>query len=188
MIKLSLKLAVGLIFSVTSTVLISDDRDEKVFKKSIQLIEIGKYNRAIELIESIKGSPLHLYLTYKLIQRRPYLISKNHPEDFLLRPEDSVFQNRFRREWLNNLFRRKQFREFVKIYEAKPVNLINFKCKYYQSKIKIKSGTIPIENIIDTWSAGNSLPKICDFAFNFLYRNNLIDSKEYWRRILKTID
>ncbi len=186
--KLSLKITVALIFSTASTLILCNDKDELLFKKSLLLIEAGKYLDARKSIKLLEESPFHLYLTYKLIQRRPYLISKNYPEIFLSRSEDSVFQSRFRREWLSNLFRRKKFREFVKIYEARPVDLIDFKCKYYQSKIKINSGAIPREKMIETWSAGNSLPKICDFAFNYLYKNNLIETKEYWSRILKVID
>ena len=45
---------------------------------------------------------------------------------FLPDPEDSVFQDRYRKEWLNTLFRRKKFEDFIKIYEAKPVELTKF--------------------------------------------------------------
>ena len=54
-------------------------------------------------IEALENSPLHLYVAYKLIQKRPFLISDNYPEIFLARPENSVFQDRYRKEWLNTL-------------------------------------------------------------------------------------
>ena len=49
---------------------------------------------------------------------------------------------------------------------------------YYQSKIKIKSASIPKNKIINTWTIGKSLPKICDYSFNYLYKNQLISPQQ----------
>ena len=78
----------------------SGDKEQFLFKKSLELIQSGKYQAAKNSIEQLKGSPYHIYLTYKLIQRRPYLVSKDHPKIFLARKEDSVFQDLFRKQSL----------------------------------------------------------------------------------------
>ena len=59
---------------------------------------------------------------------------------------------------------------------------------YYQSQIRTKSPSINRNEIIKTWTTGKSLPKICDYSFNYLYKNKLISSKQYWDRILKSVD
>lgn len=166
----------------------ADTNEEILFKKSLALINSGNYVSAKKSLKRLENSPLHLYLTYKLIQKRPFLISNDYPQLFLARPEDSVFQDRYRKEWLNTLFRRKKFEDFIKIYEAKPVELTKFQCMYYQSQIRSKSPSINRNEIIKTWTTGKSLPKICDYSFSYLYKNKLISSKEYWDRILKSID
>ena len=165
-----------------------DSNEEILFKKSLALIKSGNYVSAKRSLEELENSPLHLYLAYKLIQKRPFLISNDYPQIFLARPENSVFQQRYRKEWLNTLFRRKKFKDFIKIYEAKPVELTEFQCMYYQSQIRTKSPSINRNEIIKTWTTGKSLPKICDYSFNYLYKNKLISSKQYWDRILKSID
>lgn len=186
--RVSLKLMLALYFSIITPASQSNESEEVLFKKSLALIKSGNYISAKKSLEALKNSPLHLYSTYKLIQKRPFLISDNYPEIFLARPEDSVFQDRYRKEWLNTLFRRKKFDNFIKIYEAKPIKLTKFQCMYYQSKIRIKSTSIPKDKIINTWTSGKSLPKICDYSFKYLYRNKLISSQQYWDRILKAID
>ena len=128
----------------------SGDKEQFLFKKSLELIQSGKYQAAKNSIEQLKGSPYHIYLTYKLIQRRPYLVSKDHPKIFLARKEDSVFQDLFRKQWLNKLFQRKKYGEFITTYESKPIDGLEYKCKYFQSKIKIEPMSVPFKKIINT--------------------------------------
>ena len=186
--RISIKLIFASYFCLISSTSLGNNNEEILFKKSLALIKSGNYVSAKRSLKGLENSPLHLYLTYKLIQKRPFLISNDYPQIFLARSEDSVFQDRYRKEWLNTLFRRKKFKDFIKIYEAKPVELTKFQCMYYQSQIKAKSSSINRNEIIKTWNKGKSLPKICDYSFNYLYKNNLISSKQYWDRILKSID
>ncbi len=175
-------------FFVIPSLAVGEDSEKIIFNQALNSIVSGKYKKAINLIENLENSPLHLYLTYKLLQKQPYAVARDHPETFLARNEDSVFQDRFRREWLNKLFRRKKFGEFVKVYDSKPIDSLNYKCKYYESKIRINPISVPYKEIIDTWSVGKSLPKICDLSFSYLYKNNFISTEDYWSRILKAVD
>lgn len=188
MIKFLIKFSTLSIFCIISLDSMSGDKEQFLFKKSLELIQSGKYQAAKNSIEQLKGSPYHIYLTYKLIQRRPYLVSKDHPKIFLARKEDSVFQDLFRKQWLNKLFQRKKYREFITTYESKPIDGLEYKCKYFQSKIKIEPMSVPFKKIIDTWSVGKSLPRVCDYPFNYLYKNNLISTEDYWERISKALD
>jgi soluble lytic murein transglycosylase len=131
--------------------------------------------------KQLQNYPLFPYLEYIRLNHRLTLDNRAEVDDYLGRYPDLWLSDRLRRNWLNLLYRSRQWQLYTSYF-----NLANTsttaQCHYYFSRYQLGDLEGAIDGGLKLWIAGQSQPKSCDPLFKVLISEQRITNRVAWQR------
>jgi len=162
----------------------SDQRSE--FLKA----EIALKNKNTEeysrLKRELKGYPLLPYLEFQELKRRLPVLTDRQAERFLLGHLDTPLADRFRRYWLSELGKRRQWKSYLHFYQ--PTENSKRRCLYLQSLLKTGRTDEALAQVEPLWLSARSQPKACDPVFTSWKSAGRLTPPLIWQRIALAMD
>lgn len=145
--------------------------------------QTGEYSR---LKKELKDYPLLPYLEFKELKRRLPVLTDQQAERFLLDHPDTPLADRFRRYWLNELGKRRQWQSYLHFYQ--PTKNSKRRCLYLQSLLETGRTDEALAQVEPLWLVARSQPKACDPVFASWKAAGRLTSSLIWQRIALTMD
>ena len=126
--------------------------------------------------------PLYPYLAYWRLQKNANLANDNLVTDFLSAYPDTWLAERVRADWLKQLGRREMWPAYAAEYPRLVRPDITHQC--YAHRAQLAAGNRSrIKEAVALWFNGNDLPSACEALFAQLFREELINREDVWRRL-----
>jgi soluble lytic murein transglycosylase len=175
-------IALVLLALVTETGLADQfDKQRELFVKAEAALKSGHSTRFSELKRQLTGYPLYSYLEYWQLRRRLGNARADEIEAFLIRYKVQPVAARLRKSWLHKLGKRRDWDNYLRFYQ--PQGSETLQC--YQLRARLSKGDREqaLQDALNMWLVGHSLPDACDPAFDQLYASSLLTSEHIWQRI-----
>jgi len=126
--------------------------------------------------------PLYPYLAYWRLQKSANLANDNQVTDFLSAYPDTWLAERVRADWLKQLGRREMWPAYAAEYPRLVRPDVTHQC--YAHRAQLAAGNRSrIKEAVALWFNGNDLPSACEALFAQLFREELINREDVWRRL-----
>lgn len=126
--------------------------------------------------------PLYPYLAYWRLQRGTNIANDDLVTDFLSTYPDTWLAERVRAEWLKQLGRREMWPAYAAEYPRLARPEATHQC--YAHRAWLAAGDRSrIKDALVLWFSGNDQPSACDPLFTQLYREEVINREDVWRRL-----
>jgi len=152
------------------------------FKEAYAALQKEDLKTFHTLSQNLQTYPIAHYLHYFYLLKQVKTEKPSVLNDFLTKHKDDAFVKPLRKKWLQHLAKIKDWQTFLDNYQ--PQKNIILRCQYLQAQLETeKIGDDFVKEALSLWTVGRSQPKTCDPAFNYLYKNELIDTHTRWIRI-----
>ncbi len=131
--------------------------------------------------EQLKHYPLYPYLEYVHLSHRLSVDDEPAVAAFLELYPDIWLSDRLRRNWLNILYNKGLWQQYIKYYQA-PTASTEATCHFNFARYQLGEKQAAMEGAIALWLVGRSQPKACDRLFGLLISEQRIDNELAWRR------
>ncbi len=121
------------------------------------------FNLFKKISDQLIGYPLHPYLEYRSLMRKPLSLKRLQVQKFLSDNDDTVIGYRFRKKLISKYSQNKQWEKLINIY--RPSYGMHAQCKYLNALLHTKQSTIAYPKIEQLWLSAKSRPKACDSIF-----------------------
>ena len=176
------KFIIGIFLSLLSITTYADALQRQLFQQAYQAF-LQKNDIEFQLLaKTLKNYPISYYLQFIELERKLKTATSSEVKDFLNKYSDTQVAYRLRRQWLYLLAKRKDWQTYLDFYT--PQNHKYLRC--YQLQARLETGrqqTDLLQDILNMWLVGHSQPKVCDNAFDYLYKSNTLDDDTVWQRI-----
>lgn len=132
----------------------------KEFIAAEQALRKGQFSRYAELAEGLRDYPLFPYLQFAELTRTLSRTDSEAAARFLRDNDGTPLADRFRRRWLDELHRRRDWSGYLAFY--RPGNGTRRQCLYLQALLQTGSTKQVLALVPDLWLTGRSLPDACD--------------------------
>jgi len=134
-----------------------------LYQQAEQAYKKRQFARFKRLTDQLSNYPLHPYLEYKSLTRKPASLSNQQINDFLQANDDTVIGDRFRVKLIKHASKNKNWQSLIDIY--RPGYGTGMECLYLNALIKTHQTTLAYPKIQNLWLSEKSLPKSCDTTF-----------------------
>jgi soluble lytic murein transglycosylase len=129
------------------------------------------------------------YLDYAALRRDMRTLSAGRATQFLDAQGDTQLGVQFRREWLGELARREDWRQFVAFDVGSGDPGPALRCRRLQAKIALDTDATGVrDEMLDLWATGSSLPDACDPPIAHAKAQGWIGPAQVWSRLRLAID
>ena len=125
--------------------------------------------------------PLFQYLTYWRLQRSGAMANDNQITDFLSTYPDTWLAERVRADWLKQLGRREMWPAYLAEYPRLVRPDLTHQCYAHRAQLAAGDRT-RIKEAVALWFTGGDQPSVCEALFVQLFREELINREDVWRR------
>ena len=125
--------------------------------------------------------PLYPYLEYSRISRHLNVDNREAVDRFLTHHADTWMAGIVRRNWLDLLYGKRLWHEFIRYYEPESANT-QTQCHYYFARYQVGDREEALRGGLKLWTVGQSQPKACDPLFKLLISEQRIDNNIAWER------
>ena len=153
------------------------------FQQTKKLLSSMDRNSFEQAMKSMKDYPIAHYLRYFYFLKNLDTENPAAIKAFLKQHQDSPVSNTLQRLWLGKLAKKADWETFISVYTPQKGTVL--RCYNLQAHLKTQ-GTLTeklINEAKSLWTVGKSQPDVCDPAFAYLYKNNLVTTKMRWQRI-----
>jgi soluble lytic murein transglycosylase len=147
-------------------------------RKALKQKQVSRYR---ELAAGLKTYPLYPYLEFDALRQRLGDASEREVLDFAKRHADTPLAARLKSLWLYTLASQRRWELFLKHYTGSK----NTGMQCYALRARLNTGRKKglVDDTLEVWTAGKSLPKACDPLFDWLYAGNHVSDEHVWERI-----
>lgn len=131
--------------------------------------------------DTLVDYPLFPYLEYAALTHRLTLDKRDAVADFLERNEASWLGHRLRTQWLELLYRKREWRQYVDYYRPR-LNSVELACHFHFAQYQTGEKQPALEGGLALWTVGKSQPKACDPLFHLLISEQQISNEIAWQR------
>jgi soluble lytic murein transglycosylase len=153
------------------------------FKEAYNALSNKDLKSFERLSAQLSNYPIAHYLRYFYL--RAYLKEENAQtiQAFLDQHQGSPTVPPLRRAWLRQLVKKRDWETFITAYTPQKNTLL--RCHYLKVHLHTvgKLNDELVAEAKDLWRVGKSQPTICDPAFNYLYKHDLITHQDRWQRL-----
>ncbi len=179
-LKLILGIFLGILFVTCHANTLAQQR--QVFQQAYQAF-LQKDEIQFQILrKALKNYSIGYYLEFIDLEKNLRTATTFNVEQFLKKYGDTQVGHRLRRQWLYLLAKRKDWQYFLNFYT--PQSHKYLQC--YQLKARLETGrqqTNLVQDILKMWLVGHSQPKVCDPAFDYLYKKDALNDDIVWQRI-----
>lgn len=126
--------------------------------------------------------PLYPYLAYWRLQRSTNLANDDQVTDFLSAYPDTWLAERVRADWLKQLGRREMWPAYAAEYPRLVRPDVTHQCYAYRAQLAAGNRS-RVKDAVALWFNGNDQPSACEPLFAQLFREELINREDIWRRL-----
>lgn len=172
-----------IIFSISAHAREDFTQQRKIFLQAKQALENNDLSTFNQLEPSLQRYPLHYYLQYLTLKGHTLTISPNEVVNFFDRYQNSPFADLLYKEWMTELQRREDWRNFEMIYPYQTLPSAEFRCQH--ALIRLNQDITPAfrEELRSLWLVGEAQPKVCNALFEYLVQIGFINQDLLWQRI-----
>ncbi len=154
--------------------------EQKAFLEASSALSSGAMERYRRLKQQLVNYDLYPWLEYE--EARKNLKDSAKVSRFLEKYPETVMAQRLRSAWLHSLGKRKQWQQFLAVYQQEKD--VTLRCYYLDAAMSTK-GMRPelVEQAKLLWLTGKTRPDACNGTFAHLYKHKKITSSEYWQRV-----
>ncbi len=188
------RLYLGLVVALAATHVLSDvpsrlDDQRAIFRGAWAAAEKGQWNPSAAETRLLRQYVLWPDLRGRYLESRIHELDHQEIESFLQRYDKSPAARSLRYRYSQTLYRQKQWRRFLSIYESHYAQLdqTRLNCQAVAAQITGRS-TINGALALKLWRVGRSQPDACDPVFEWLRDNDLLTKAEYQARFELAID
>ncbi|MHC8440824.1 MAG: lytic transglycosylase domain-containing protein [Candidatus Eutrophobiaceae bacterium] len=153
----------------------------KAYDDARKLLRKGKVTAYLKAIEGLRDYPLYPYLLYDYYSPRLWKIDSKELGDFLRNHSDLPGNSKLRTRWLRHLAKQRDWEVFLQQYILQQDETLQ--CQQLIARMETQRMAYLREDILSMWMSGASLPKVCDPAFELLYKEKLVTAEKAWERI-----
>jgi len=147
-------------------------------EKALQLGQIKRYRA---LAKDVEDYPLYPYLEYQSLKRKLATLTAEQAGEFLTDYQTTPLADRFRRIWLDELQRRRDWKQYVAFY--RPTSSEKRQCHYLQALLNSGHREQALVGVAATWLTGHSLPGACDPVLAAWRQADQLTPERVWARI-----
>ncbi len=173
----------------TGKIRIGDNKLEEqrqLYKRVRKSLDNGSLRQFEQHQATLADYPLYPYLEYSRISHRLSLDDAVAVESFLTEYPDTWLTRRLRHNWLNLLYGKGLWRQFIKHYDAENANT-ETQCHYHFARYQAGQRNEALRDGLTLWLVGKSQPKACDPLFQLLISEQRIDNEVAWQRFTLAI-
>lgn len=126
--------------------------------------------------------PLYPYLAYWRLQRSANMANDDRVTDFLSAYPDTWLAERVRADWLKQLGRREMWPAYAAEYPRLVRPDVTHQCYAYRAQLAAGNRS-RVKDAVAVWFNGNDQPSACEPLFAQLFREELINREDIWRRL-----
>ena len=126
--------------------------------------------------------PLYPYLAYWRLQRSGNLANDDQVTDFLSAHPDTWLAERVRADWLKQIGRREMWPAYAAEYPRLVRPDVTHQCYAYRAQLAAGNRS-RVKDAVALWFNGNDQPSACEPLFAQLFREELINREDIWRRL-----
>ena len=126
--------------------------------------------------------PLFSYLAYWRLQKGANMANDDQVTDFLSTYPDTWLAERVRADWLKQLGRREMWPAYLAEYPRLMRPDVTHQCYAYRALLAAGDRT-RIKDAVALWFNGREQPSACEALFAQLFREELINREDIWRRL-----
>jgi len=155
--------------------------EQKDFLAAEHALRQGQHTLFLRLKSSLRNYPLYPYLRYAELLR---YISRTPARDirsFMQKHAGTSLAQRLQRQWLDNLARRRRWREFVENYQ--PLGSTALQCRLHVAQLKLGQSGKAFHGAQQMWLSGESRPRACDPLFVAWRKAGQLTPVLAWQRI-----
>ena len=177
-------LATLLIMTANQACLPADDDlkpQREQFLQARKALQEKRMDEFDKLSSGLKDYPLYSYLEFDRLRESIQQANKRTIAAFIKRHRGQPVSSRMRQSWLYELARRKDWAQFLKVYQGKqPVRL---QCYKLQAELETRRSKTFVNEALKLWLVGKSQDDACDPAFKYLADKRHLTSRLIWQRI-----
>ena len=144
-------------------------------------LESGSLRQLEQHRATLADYPLFPYLEYSSISRHLSVDNREAVDRFLTNYPDIWMAGILRRNWLDLLYGKGLWRQFIYYYDPENAN-VQTQCHYYFARYQVGDREEALRGGLRLWTVGKSQPKACDPLFNLLISEQRIDNNIAWER------
>ncbi len=165
----------------TSAVTIDEQRAE--FRTAYEAAEHGKWSPDAATESALKEYVLWPDLRGKFLEKNLRLARKQEIDQFLAQHDGSGPARALRYRWAKYLHRKRQWDEFLTIYQQHYSTLGNttLDCMAVDAQVAANA-TVNGALALDLWRVGDSQPEQCDPVFSWLSDSGILDTQQIRKR------
>jgi len=154
------------------------------FKEAYNALSNKDLKSFERLLAQLSNYPIAHYLRYFYL--RAYLKEEKAQKTiqaFLDQHQGSPTVPPLRRAWLRQLIKKRDWETFITAYTPQKNTLL--RCHYLKAHLHT-AGKLNDELVAeakDLWRVGKSQPTVCNPAFDYLYKHDLITHQDRWQRL-----
>lgn len=152
-----------------------------LYKQVKQSLDGGSTRLFQQHRKKLKDYPLFPYLEYAHLSHRLSLDDEPAVKVFLERYPDIWLSSRLRRNWLNLLYGKGLWQQYLEYYQPSTANT-EATCHFNFARYQLGQKQAAMEGAINLWLVGKSQPKSCDPLFRLLISEQRIDNELAWQR------
>lgn len=153
------------------------------FLRASKAIRKGQLTSARKIMDSMGAYPLLPYLELDIMLRDLYRVPANEVEAFIDQYKNTWVGEKARLNWLNVLFDRKKYSDFIVHYQHVEPTTIT-RCQHLRALISLGEKDKAYKQTPDLWLSGTSQPKVCDALFASWRKSADFDEEYIWQRFL----
>jgi len=148
------------------------------FVQAEEMIESGDDQGFSALSLELLDYPLHFYLSYQWLSK--HLDQDKKIQRFLQDNHSPLYARMLRRQWLNSLYKNKQWNAYAANYRNSKSK--QGQCRYQWARYQLNYKTKALTAVKKIWLTGYSLPKDCDKLLAKFTQSSLLTQKLIWQR------
>ena len=152
----------------------------KRYQQAEQAYKKGHYRKFKQLSASLGNYPLHPYLEYKDLTRRPSSLSRRQINAFLQANDDTIIGDRFRLKMVKHAAKTKNWQALLDIY--RPGYGVSTECLYLNALIKTGQERLAYSSIKNLWLSEHTQPKNCNPVFKHWKKAGYMTQDLVWQR------
>lgn len=153
----------------------------RLYKQVRKSLDNGSPRQFEQHRATLADYPLYAYLEYSRISHRLALDDAAAVEAFLADYPDTWLARRLRHNWLNLLYGKGLWRQFIQYYDA-DIAGTQTQCHYHFARYQLGNRDAALRDGLALWVVGKSQPKACDPLFRLLISEQRIDNRIAWQR------
>lgn len=136
----------------------------------------------------LEGYVLAPYLDYARLRRDLRNVSDKTARRFLNAEATTQLGEQFRREYLAELARRRDWTAFTAVDSNLPVNALTLRCQRVRALLATGRSAAAREELLALWPTGRSLPEACDEPIAEARRRGWLGSELIWQRLRLAVE